>query len=225
MNKPTNNNDKSRKAFYKANYDKYNSTFRQRIVFAHTEKDLIGYSGKVSMSERTDKISGLCNWILRMLTSGYLDRHNPKKDEIECIEYYANQTDDLIFKLTYDCCIWEPHMLTNKDNVRLVHFIEKFYDLISRGLTAEEIYNKLYYKNRNRKPDYLALDEPRFSNERELTRYCISILSYKKSTPGEVAKFMGAYRDKYFSKQPRDTDPLTLQLAEQFSRMTKPLKA
>jgi hypothetical protein len=180
-------------------WDKDNSTFIQRIVFYHNQREMMGYSKKINFHERNDKDALLINWILRMYRDGYLDPKNTRIDSIEYIEYYRNTKPHptLIFRLFYKYPEWNPEFL---GNIRLVNFINRFYDMVDKGKTVDEICKALYVSNYSKAVDPLDLSTKRFMNERDLTNYCSELITKNKAEQGAVTNFFHKYKEKFLSK-------------------------
>lgn len=190
--------------FKQGDWDKTGSTYKQIIVFS-SGKVLVGFSKRMGFHERNDKIDLLTNWILRMYRDGYLEKNNQNKTDIDRIEYYINFRGQHLMNLYYK---YPEYMLDDliieNEYKKLVIFLKKFYDMIDKGIQADEIYRKLYTKNRSSSAthDHLSLDKKRFDTLEHLRRYANDLKLERIRPPGEVDHFVIKYCEKFFGFTP-----------------------
>jgi hypothetical protein len=180
-------------------WDKKNSTF-VRTIYLKNGYTFTGYSKKFGRNERRDKIDLLTNWILRDLRNGYLDRNTTRLEitELDRIEYLfqANDRTEPIINLYYDFPDWVGSRWMG--NKKLHSFINRLYDMLSKGRSPEEILNSLEVRTRAPKFDPLDVSMPRFSSMRDLNA-CVFRLRSEGNLPEEaIDNFYRKYKEKYF---------------------------
>lgn len=204
--KPKTTMSNNSNAFKKAQWDKDNSTFYRNILLMGKPL-LVGYSKKMGMHERNDKMAVLINWIIRDYESGYLDPKNNRVDRIEKVEYFEKSNDRHLFNLHYSYPEYvDPYLLEDDEFKPVVDFLNKFYTLIKQGVATYEIRQKLYIKGRSRpKEDPLDVSKRRFAQFEDLRNYVADLLLAGRVTPKQAEDFVVRYSEKWFGGAPKIT--------------------
>lgn len=186
-------------SFVDAGMDSETSEFYHMIYFDGNHRPpLKGYSQKVGFKEKYGTIPNFINYVLRLMKSGYYPGSPIRR--IEQIDYFNNQTNDLIVRLHPGYAMWEPNFFNDKGWRFALDQIEKMFSFLEKDIPLIAIQNQLSIKRKNPGKDgFNATDlTPRFATDRSLVKFAQELL--KKGYPqGEVEHYVHLYRGKHFA--------------------------
>jgi hypothetical protein len=183
-------------------WDKHNSTYF-RVIRLQNGIELTGYSKKIGMEERRDKIELLINWIIRDFEAGYLDKNttDPRITPTNYLEYYrivnySAKEYEHVFTLDYYAPQWSSSkFMADK---RLTSFMVRFYSMMRSNSTPTAIRSALYITTRAEKLDPLDYSKPRFLSREDVQFFAVKLRAEGKYTIEQIDHFMREYINKYF---------------------------
>lgn len=143
-----------------------------------------------------DKKQLLKNMILRMYKSGYLDKSDRSKGDIEHVTFLLNSDEGYkpVLTFTYDYPVIDSPAFLCRD---LEQFIKAYYDAIAEN---KDPYKLLYSKKRTRTIDKFDIDTKRFLSKQNLVDHCAKMVFKEPELRSEIEDFYKAYVRRWFPK-------------------------